>query len=196
MWFAGHFLLVFAVCSVEILSLIANGFTSLPAATEEYARKGEETVSTGLVEKLPLRHPMRECLATYQHSAGIDLGYGFFAPSVPNSYKLVFEISYPNGDIEYDLPRVYDKEAGARLTSLFEQVGRIQYDPLREMTLKMLAYSSWQDHPDATEIRAVFGFVRIPTPAEMRRGEKETYRFMHAYDFRLPASQHETVSDK
>jgi len=27
--------------------------------------------------------------------AGIEVGYGFFAPNVPNNYKVVFELQYP-----------------------------------------------------------------------------------------------------
>jgi hypothetical protein len=53
------------------------------------------------------------------------------------------------------------------------------------MMLKMLAYGSWQEHPDAKSIRAVFGFIQIPTPLEVQHGQTETYRFMYAYDFRF-----------
>jgi hypothetical protein len=114
------------------------------------------------------------------------VGYGFFAPSVPNSYKLVFEIHYQNGEVEYDLPHVSDAAGGAALSSLLSQIGRMRYDPLREIVLKMLTYSKWQEHPDASMIRVVFGFVRVPSPTEIRLGQQTTYQFMYAYDFGFP----------
>jgi hypothetical protein len=47
----------------------------------------------------------------------------------------------------------------------------------------MLAYSIWQDHQDAVSIRAVVGYVRLPTPDEFERGQKESYHVLFAYDF-------------
>ena len=46
---------------------------------------------------------MRETIAFYLHAAGIEVGYGYFAPNVPYSYKLVFQLTYPNGTTEYEL---------------------------------------------------------------------------------------------
>jgi hypothetical protein len=47
----------------------------------------------------------------------------------------------------------------------------------------MLAYSIWQDHQDAMSIRAVVGYVELPTPDEFERGQKESYHALFAYDF-------------
>ena len=70
-----------------------------------------------------------------------------------------------------------------RLSTLLDQIGRTQYDPLREVMLKMLAYSIWKDHPDASVIRAVFGFVALTTAEEVMEGKTESYYFLYAYDF-------------
>jgi hypothetical protein len=51
--------------------------------------------------------------------------------------------------------------------------------------VKMMAYSIWQEHPDATLIRPALGLVLLPTPREFQQGMKEEYEFMHAYDFRF-----------
>jgi hypothetical protein len=49
---------------------------------------------------------VRNGITVYLHSAGIEAGYGFFAPNVPPNYKLVFELHYPDGRIDYEIPTV------------------------------------------------------------------------------------------
>ena len=77
------------------------------------------------------------------------------------------------------------------MSTLLDQIGRIHYDPLREILLKMLAYSEWREHPNASTIRVVFGFVRVRSPAEVRLGKQTTYQFMYAYDFSFPSKSPE-----
>jgi hypothetical protein len=182
-WFFVHFLLIVTVCTRDTFSLIADGFTFLPDSFKKDGDKGEKVARLILGEGLPIHQPLRQAETIYQHAAGIELGYGFFAPGVPNSFKLLFEIHYPDGRVEYDLPHVRQGAGGSRLIRFLEEIGRLEYEPLREMILKMLAYSAWREHPGATNIRAVFGFIQLPTPTEARRGKSEIYRFMYAYDF-------------
>ena len=134
-----------------------------------------------------MSNPVRQILGGYLHTAGIEAGYGFFAPNVPSNYKLVFEIHYRDGRIEYDLPSVSGAATGLRLANLLDNIGNTRYDPLREMMLKMLAYSVWREHSNATMIRAVFGFVNLPTATEFEHGKKESYEFLYAYDFHFPS---------
>jgi hypothetical protein len=159
--------------------------TWLPDSGREYADRGEDVAEVFLGQKLPPRHALRQAATVYQNAAGIELGYGFFAPAVPNSCKLVFELHYPDGRIDYDLPRAHEGAGGSRLVRFLDQIGRLEYEPLRETMLEMLVHRAWQKHPGASSIRAVFGFIQLPTPAEVRRGQHETYRFMYAYDFSL-----------
>lgn len=181
-WFSFHLILVLCVCVRDTSSLIADGYTSLPASLQTYGEKIEYVAQGILAESLPARNPWRQMECIYQNLAGIELGYAFFAPAVPNSFKLVFEIHYPDGRIEYDLPHVREDAAGSRLTRVLDEIGRLEYEPLREMIIKMLAYHAWQAHPGATKIRAIFGFIQVPSPTEFRQGDKEKYRFMYAYD--------------
>ena len=102
--FTVHFLLIVGVCSRETLSLLAHGYTGLPASLQNYAAKAEALVAAALGEGLSAPNPLRQGIVVYQNASGIDVGYEFFAPSVPNSYKLVFEIHYPNGEVEYRSP--------------------------------------------------------------------------------------------
>jgi hypothetical protein len=181
-----HLFLVLIVSCQQTVWILAGGYTSLPHSLEKYWYKAQRFSTALLGQTLAVSNPVREGITTYIHSTGIEGGYGFFAPGVPSSYKLVFELHYPDGRVEYELPRVSGEAAGLRFTSLLDQVGRTQYDPLREVMLKMLAYSIWREHPSATIIRTVFGYVDVPSAAGVKQGEKESYNFLYAYDFSFP----------
>ncbi len=86
--------------------------------------------------------------------AGIEAGYGYFAPNVPGSYRLVFELHYPNGRVGYELPSVSSAAAGLRIAGLLDNIGRTPYDALREILVKMLAQSVWREHPDVAKMFA------------------------------------------
>jgi len=115
--------------------------------------------------------------------AGIERGYGYFAPNVPGSYKLVFELHYRDGRVEHELPHVNNAAAGLRVAGLLDEIGRTRYDPLREYMVKLLAYSAWSEHPDAEMVRAVFGSISLPSISEFESGKRESYQFLYAYDF-------------
>jgi hypothetical protein len=187
-----HLLLIFAICCRDTLSFIARGYTCLPVFFNIYAQKAETIVSTALGAHLEPSHPVRQAVSVYTHLGGIESGYAFFAPNVPDNYKLVFELHYPDGRIEYDLPHVASGGAGLRLATLLDNIGDTRSDELREVMVKMVAYSVWRAHPDATMIRAVFGFALLPTAAEFRRGTRESDEFLYAYDFLFPSSSGET----
>ena len=124
-------------------------------------------------------------LAAYLHIAGIETGYGYFAPNVPGSYKLVFELHYPDGRVEYELPSVSGAAAGLRIAGLLDTIGRTRHDVLREYLVKTLAGSIWREHPGVQTVRAVFGSIRLPTVSEFEHGQRGSYEFMYAYDFAL-----------
>ena len=182
-WFLFHFALVLGIAAQQTFWILAQGYTALPRSFEQHWRKAADFLTIGLGQDLSLSNPVRKSLTAYLHGAGIEGGYGFFAPNVPSSYKLVFELHYPDGRVDYDLPHVSGTSTGLRLTSLLDRIGRAQYEPLREVMLKMLAYSVWQEHPGITTVRTVFGYVDVPTLSEVEEGKKETYNFLYAYDF-------------
>ncbi len=182
-----HLFLVLTVSCQQTLWILASGYTSLPPSLDKWWDKAKPVTAAILGQTLAVSNPVREGITAYVHSTGIEGGYGFFAPGVPSSYKLVFELHYDDGRVEYDLPRVNGVAAGLRLSSLLDQIGRTQYDPLREVMLKMLAYSTWREHPDATMIRTVFGYVDVPSVVDVKQGKKESYNFLYAYDFVFPS---------
>jgi hypothetical protein len=178
-----HFLIIVVLSCRETIWLIAHGLTILPPACKEYSAKAEALASAALAQNLPASNPLRRSLLTYLHLAGIDRGYGYFAPNVPVSYKLVFELHYPDGRVEYDLPAATGPAADLRLSGLLDEIGRTRIDALREYLVKMLARSVWREHPEATTMRAIFGLRNFPSIEEFGRGTPESYEFLYAYDF-------------
>jgi len=178
-----HAFFVLTVSFQQTFWVLEQGYTSLPSSLVKYWRSAESFTTKALTETLSSSNPLRQSVNAYINATGIEGGYGFFAPSVPDSYKLVLELHYPDGRVEYELPRVSDTGTGVRLAALLDQIGRTYYGPLREVMIKMLAYSVWQDHPDATVVRAVFGFVALPKIDDVKKGKTESYHFLYAYDF-------------
>jgi hypothetical protein len=184
-WFGLHFLLIFSFSCRETLRLVAQGPTIFPASFKSFSHEAETAVSTALGQHLAASNPIRQAIVTYLHLAGIEAGYGYFAPNVPGSYKLVFELLYPDGRVEYELPSVSSAAAGLRLASLLDKIGRTPYDALREHLVKTLAASIWREHPEVKTIRAIFGSIRLPSVHEFEEGKRESYQFLYAYDFSL-----------
>ena len=141
--------------------------------------------SVALGQKLTASNPVREAVNTYVNVAGIETGYGYFAPNVPSGYKLVFELHYPDGRVEYELPSVSSAAAGLRIAGLLENIGRTPYDAMREILVKTLAQSVWHEHPDVESVRAILGLVTLPSVREFEHGNRESYEFLYAYDFSL-----------
>lgn len=187
--FASHFALVLTLSCRETLYLIARGYTILPASLESFCDKTETLISTALGQRLADENPAREAVNGYLHLAGIEIGYGYFAPNVPDSYKLVFELRYPDGGIDYDVPGADSVESTLRLSTLLDEVGRTTSDPLREVMMKFLARSVWRQHPAATSIRAILGSLTLPSLEEFKKGKGESYEFLWAYDFSLSARE-------
>ncbi len=132
---------------------------------------------------MPPDNTVRQLLDLYTHSAGIETGSGFFAPNVPDNYKLVFEISYPDGKTEVQLPRIGSAADGIRVVDFLDKVPEIKSPALRELIMRMLATSVWRENPEAVDVRVIFGLVRLPDLAAFKRGDRETYDTLFAYDF-------------
>ena len=184
-WFGLHFLLIVTFSCRDTLGLIAQGPTIVPPSFKRFSQKTETAVSAVLGQHLAASNPVRQALATYLHIAGIETGYGYFAPNVPGSYGLVFELQYPDGRVEYELPHVSSAAAGLRIAGLLDTIGRTPYDVLRERLVKTLARSVWREHPEVKTVRAVFGSISLPSVTEFEQGKRESYEFLYGYDFSL-----------
>lgn len=184
-WFGIHLVLMTAVCFAGLFSLIAEGATMLPSALEPYARKAEVAAAWLLGKEAAASSLVRRGIGTYLHAAGIQAGYTFFAPNVPGYHRLTLELFYDDGRVEQESPRLRSKAAGLRLESLLDRLADERYEPIREVTVKMLALSVWRQHPDVKEIRAVFGSVTPPSVAEFEQGKAEIFQPMFSFDFSL-----------
>lgn len=182
-WLALQLLLIISFSCRDTLRVLAEGPTILPVSCKDVALKAETVLSTALGQKLPPSNPARGALATYLHVAGIEAGYNYFAPNVPGGYRLVFELYYLDGRVEYELPTVGSAAAGLRIAGLLDNLGRTPYDAMREILVKTLAQSIWREHPNVKSVRAILGSVRLPSIREFEEGQRESYEFLYAYDF-------------
>jgi hypothetical protein len=188
-WFVVHFFLITAVCFAGIFSLVAEGRTILPSALDKYARKAELIAAFVLGKEAAASSPVRQGIATYLHAAGSQSGYTFFAPNVSGYRKLTLELYYQDGRVEYDSPHVSGKAAALRLDSLLNRLADPGYEPLREVVVKMLAFSVWREHPEVKKIRAIFGSVTPPSIGEFEQGKRESFQPLFSYDFSLREEQ-------
>ena len=192
--FGIHFFLVTAVCFRGILSLVAEDATILPSALDKYARKGELAAASVLGEEMAASNPVRRGIAIYLHAAGSQSGYTFFAPNIPGYHKLILELYYSDGRVEYDSPHVSGKAAALRLAGLLDRVADPIYAPLREVMVKMLASSIWREHPDVKKIRAVFGSVNPPSIGDFEHGKRESFQPLFSFDFSLRNEENQSTS--
>lgn len=184
-WFVVHFFLLTAVCFAGIFSLIAERTTMLPSALEKYARKGEMIAAFVLGKEAPPSSPVRRGIATYLHATGIQAGYSFFAPNIPDYHKLTLELYHADGRVEYDSPHGLSRATALRMDSLLSRLADKRYEPIREVVVKMLALSVWRERPDVKKIRATFGAVSLPGISDFEHGKAESFQPMFSYDFSL-----------
>src|ERR1043166_1438832 len=188
-WFGIHFFLLTAVCLAGVFWLIAERSTILPSSWDHYARKIELVASWCLGKQANRSNPVRLAIATYLHAAGIQAGYTFFAPNVPGYHRLMLELFYDDGRIERESARPRGKAAALRLDSLLDRLAEERYEPIREVVVKMLAFSVWREHPDVKKIHAVFGSVTPPGITEFKEGKEETFQPMFSFDFSVHSEE-------
>ena len=181
-----HLVIIGIVCLRDTFYVLGQGYTLVPHAFDPAWPRAEHAAAAALGENLEIYNPARQSVALYTHAAGIHSGYSFFAPNVPSSYKVVFEFHSPDGNVEYDLPEIGTEATGLRLGNLLDFIGHTRYPGLREFMLRRLAYASSRQHPKATSVRTVFGVITVPSAADYKDGERESYDVLYAYDFHLP----------
>jgi len=188
-FFTVQFLCIVLVGLNDLCTIFSRSATFFPAALDPLWDRAAEVTQVPLGQNLSETNPIRQAISAYLNLAGIESGYSYFAPNIPDNYKIVFELHYPDGRTEIELPRVNSRSAGLRFATLLDKMTETEYDPLRTMMVKMLAFSVWQEHTSATKIQAVLGSVELPSPSEFRRGGKESYHVLFAYDFDFSAAQ-------
>ena len=182
-WLVLQLLLIVSFAARDTLRSIAEGPTILPPSLKSSSVKAESVLSTALGQRLRTSNPYREAVSTYANLAGIEVGYGYFGPNVPGTYKLTFELHYPDGHVEYEIPQVSNAAAGLRVSRLLDEIGQTTYEQLRQILVRMLAQSVWRQHPEAKTVRAVFEAIRLPALNEFQSGKRESDQVLYTYDF-------------
>lgn len=181
-FFTIHFTFVGAASFRALFWELGSGAVLAPQLNH-YWRAAEDTMAVALGERLKVANAYREAVALYLHATGTETGYGYFAPGVPDNYKLVFEIHYFDGRVEYALPTVGSEATGLRLVNLLDCVQHAVRPEIRALEIQMLAQRCWEEHPGASRIRAVFGALRLPSVEEFKRGQGERYVVLFASEF-------------
>jgi hypothetical protein len=182
---AFHGFLILAASLQDVFSAVAGSASALPPAALAFSTRAEHLCSALLAKNLADKNPVRQILAAYADSTGIEAGYSYFAPSVSGNSKLAFELHFPDGHVERGLPLVGNVAAGYRLATLLDRLQSIHYERLREGIVRNLVYEVWREHPNAVMIRAVFGAADIPGVAAYRAGARPGYHVLFAYEFRF-----------
>ncbi len=181
-----HLTLIFLVCVHETFWLLKRDVVTImgvhPSAWESLDRIPETILGAGGSSS---RDFWNTTVATYTNAAGIEVGYGYFAPNLPAASALVFECHYRDGRVEYEKPSLEGDAGQLRVSTLVDQIDRTDYDRWRIALIKLLARSNWKRHPDAVMLRAFFGRIDPPTMVEYRAGKREeTFTCLYVYDFR------------
>ena len=185
-----HFTLVGTVCIHETLWLLKGGRIVVAAVPSSFWKELDTTPAAVLGNEGVSRNPWQQTIASYTNAAGTEAGYGYFAPNIPATHALVFECSYSDGRVDYETPAVQGEAAQLRLSTFIEQIGRSDSDRWRRELIRLLARSTWRQHPDAISMRAFFGTITPPTFAEYRGGKTErTFSCLSVYDFRREYSK-------
>ena len=193
-WAGVHFFLITVICLRGIFALVAADATILPSALNTCARSGEVVLASVLGKDLAASNPWRLGITSYLHAAGSQAGYSFFAPNIPGYHKLILELYYEDGHIEYDVPHVQGGAAVLRLDSLLDRLADPLYEPLREMTVKMLVLSVWKEHSDVKKIRAIFGSVNPANISDFEHGKRESFQPLFSYDFSLRNEENQSTA--
>jgi hypothetical protein len=180
-----HLVVVLLASLSSAFSALAVGHSFFSTSARAWLADAQEITSFSFSRNPEEPSLAAQTIAFYTHSTGIDTGYGFFAPGVAVTHKLVFELQYPDGRVEHELPVVGGSATGVRMPLLLDNIARAPYDELRETMLKMMAFAVWREHRDAMVIRAVFGIVNLPDLSEYKRGVTASYEPLYAYDFRF-----------
>jgi hypothetical protein len=178
-----HFFLIGAISSRELFWVLSRSRTVFPPAWNRFWREAQNAGSIALLQTPATPRWLQQSTTAYFHLAGIEAGYGFFAPNVSSACKLVFELHYPDGHTESTVPAVSSDAAGLRVGTLLDKFGRPQYDPMRASVIGMLTSAVWREHRDAIMIRAVFGVVTLPSVEQFEQGAGPSNEFLYAYDF-------------
>ncbi|AEE52929.1 hypothetical protein [Haliscomenobacter hydrossis] len=153
----------------------------------DHLSKNGQSVFTAIKNFLPTG--ISKVLEPYAHLAGIDTGYGLFAPNVPSAVSVAFELVDPAGQSTVSLPMLNTREGLDRFNVNFNTFKNF------EETRPLLAYG-WairmlELNPGHNKITVVIGSHIHPSMEAYRRGERSKFVESVRYEFELDGETNE-----
>ena len=96
-FFIVQFVCIRPVCLNDTFSTFADSPTLFPTVLDKLWDRAAEIIVVPLGQTLPEANPIRHIVSAYLNLAGIGAGYSYFAPNIPDNYKIIFELHYPDG---------------------------------------------------------------------------------------------------
>jgi hypothetical protein len=184
-FFVFHFLLVATVSLHATFSLFKTHVVSWSDVPATLFERLDQLPAALVPDEAAAVNLGQKVLATYTNAAGIEAGYGYFAPNIPAGSSLVFEFHDANGKIEYGAPTVATEAGSLRLQTMLAQAASAELPEWREELVKLLANSSRRFHPDAISVRAFFGSLSPPDLSRYKAGKREmVFNCQYVYDFK------------
>lgn len=172
-----HFTVILSVC---IQSSI-DGYLSF------YKKEPNRAASTLYKSTEAINHVIG--VRWYSAIAGIDAGYGFFAPNVASGYILEFMSYNKNGELlhQWQQPNFAHRESFVRYSSLLDSFqdkllsGKSDHHSLRQRHLnaiiKSMASSTFDDDKQIDEVHATLYLYHFPSLKAYRSGDTHPQLF-------------------
>lgn len=130
---------------------------------------------------LPAQFP--SILAPYGHLAGIDTGYGLFAPNVPSSVSAVFELVDNAGHSRASLLQLNTREGMDRFNVNFNTFK--DFEEIRPLLAYGWAIRMLELNPDCHKVNVVIGNHVLPSMQDHQKGVRTQFVESVRYEFEL-----------
>ncbi len=177
-----HLSIIFAICCRDTFTVLSAGQVLWPDAWTRYSSKAQRTSEVLLLRSLVRENPVRQGLFAYLNMAGIENGYGFFAPRVPDAYQLRFELHYKDGSVGSEQLPGDAGVSALRVDSLLDVIGRADDAVVREGIIQLLADRIWEEHGNLERVRVFFETVSSPPWRDFAKGAQNSIEILYTYD--------------
>ena len=147
---------------------------------DQLSRRGKQ-VFLAIKGFLPTRVP--SLLVPYAHLAGIDTGYGLFAPNVPSAVSVAFELKDAAGHSTACMPLLNTREGQDRFNVNFNTFKK--FEEIRPLLAYGWAIRMLELQPGHNKITVVIGTHIQPSLEAYRRGEQAKFEESVRYEFEL-----------
>ena len=176
--------------SMIVIHLFSIFLSNINAITSygEQVESGLPTHSQDIIDALKILTPNRsnlffETVSLYSEISGTNTGYGFFAPDLPSSTIVEFEITDTTG-YKYIVPTLLNTREGMeRFKSGIDFFK--QFENFREVIMRSWALRVFEQHPDAKYVTVVIKREDLPSIAQYKKGKRTKQTELFKYNFSL-----------